>query len=110
MVLEAVERYRRVYGLERVGPHLKVAEREFAGLRSRFRQRDVDGVIGDVHGWRECPACERVVAWRGPRRRTRLERDVAEWLRQHTTSPYIRFPSNQLPQSHNALAFTCGPA
>jgi hypothetical protein len=71
-VPEAKERYRRVYGLEPLGPHVELAERAFAGLRSVCHRCDGAGVIGDVYAWRECPVCEGGGgAWAAPELRIR---------------------------------------
>jgi hypothetical protein len=57
-VPEAMERYRRAFGFEPIGPHLQLAEREFVSLRSRCHPCGGVGVVGDVCEWRQCPHCE----------------------------------------------------
>jgi hypothetical protein len=79
-VPEAMERYRRAYGLEPLGPHLELAERELASLRSVCDRCNGAGVIGDVYAFRECPACEGGGgAWAAPEERIRDAYNRVVW-------------------------------
>jgi hypothetical protein len=57
-VPEALERYRRAYGLEPMGPHLELAKEVFEGLRRECDRCGGTGLEGDVYEWRHCTRCE----------------------------------------------------
>jgi hypothetical protein len=57
-VPEAMERYRRAYGLEPIGSHLDLAKECFEGLRSDCGRCGGTGLEGDVYEWRYCLRCE----------------------------------------------------
>jgi hypothetical protein len=71
-VPEAMERYRRAFGFEPIGPHLQLVEQHLASLRSRCVWCGGVGVVGDVYEWRQCPHCEGGGAvWNAPEERIR---------------------------------------
>ncbi len=57
-VKEAIERFRRAYGLEPIGPHLDLAKELFDGLRTECDRCGGTGLEGDVYEWRHCLRCE----------------------------------------------------
>jgi hypothetical protein len=57
-VPEAVARFRLSYGLEPLGPDIRNAKSRLDGMRRACERCHGAGVVGDVHEWRDCAACE----------------------------------------------------
>jgi hypothetical protein len=102
-VPEAMERYRRAFGLEPIGPHLDLAKELFEGLRSECDRCGGTGVEGDVYEWRHCVRCEggggvwtaseEVIraAWR------RVLQSYPAAAVAYAESPWAGIPSNSAP-------------
>ena len=55
--IERMDLYQRVHGLKPLGPHLRLADAVFRGLRESCDACRSTGFVGTEH-WAECPHCE----------------------------------------------------
>jgi hypothetical protein len=57
-VADGLKRFQRAYGLDPLGPQVRWASWNLGPMRSQCESCNGVGIVGDVHEWRECQACE----------------------------------------------------